>query len=179
MAQNPNAVGKTDSECTETSGPQPEGGEAHKNSAATANQNGDQPGCRDGVMPEQEAPERRRSVLADGRSSSSSLSPAQRSSEELPRRNFQIPRKTRERKGGAISLLFWTHSAFLILLLHAASPLASWLVRQYYRLLSKSLTSHVQIEVQPHCLSTQMNLTGVVLIVDWRIALVRRLRFPS
>ncbi|XP_017270642.1 protein TASOR isoform X2 [Kryptolebias marmoratus] len=99
MAQNPNAVGKTDSECTEAGGLQPEGGEAHKNSAATANQNGDQPGCRDGVMPEQEAPERRRSVLADARSCSSSLSPAQRSGEELPRKNFQIPRKTRERKG--------------------------------------------------------------------------------
>ncbi|XP_037540737.1 protein TASOR isoform X2 [Nematolebias whitei] len=99
MAQNPNAVGKTDSECAETSGPQAEGGEAHKKSAATANQNGDQPGCRDGVMPEQEAPGRRRSTLADARSCSSSLSPAQRSSEELPRKNFQIPRKTRERKG--------------------------------------------------------------------------------
>lgn len=138
MAQNPNAVGKTDSECTETSGPRPEGGEAHKNSAATANQNGDQPGCRDGVMPEQEAPGRRRSTLADARGCSSSLSPAQRSSEELPRKNFQIPRKTRERKGGAMSLLFWTHGAFIILLLRAASLLASCSVGQVYWLLRKS-----------------------------------------
>ncbi|XP_072222346.1 protein TASOR isoform X2 [Leuresthes tenuis] len=102
MALNPNAVGKTDSECTETGDPHTEGGEPQKNSAATsatANQNGDQPGCGDTVMPEQEAPERRRSVQADARSCSSSPSPAQRSSEELPRRNFQIPRKTRERKG--------------------------------------------------------------------------------
>ncbi|KAM6924531.1 protein TASOR [Xenentodon cancila] len=102
MALNPNAVGKTDSECTEIRDPHREGGEAQKNSAATsaiANQNGDQPGCRDGVMPEQEAPERRRSVQADARSCSSSPSPAQRPSDELPRRNFQIPRKTRERKG--------------------------------------------------------------------------------
>ncbi|KAM4562233.1 protein TASOR isoform 2-T2 [Odontesthes bonariensis] len=102
MALNPNAVGKTDSECTETGDPHPEGGEPQKNSAATSatvNQNGDQPGCGDGVMPEQEAPERRRSMQADARSCSSSPSPAQRPSEELPRRNFQIPRKTRERKG--------------------------------------------------------------------------------
>uniref|UniRef100_A0A1A8FEN9 Family with sequence similarity 208, member Ab n=1 Tax=Nothobranchius korthausae TaxID=1143690 RepID=A0A1A8FEN9_9TELE len=99
MALNPYAVGKTDSESTETNDSPPEGREAHKNSSATANQNGDQPGCRDGVMPEQEALERRRSMLADARSSSSSPSPAQRSNEELPRRNFQIPRKTRERKG--------------------------------------------------------------------------------
>ncbi|XP_014853954.1 PREDICTED: protein TASOR-like isoform X1 [Poecilia mexicana] len=102
MALNPKAAGKADSECAETGEPLPEGGEADKNSAATsatANQNGDQPGCRDAVMPVQEAPERRRSVLADARSSSRSPLPAQRSSEELPRKNFQIPRKTRERKG--------------------------------------------------------------------------------
>ncbi|KAM4738179.1 LOW QUALITY PROTEIN: protein TASOR-like [Anableps anableps] len=102
MALNLKAAGKADSECAETGEPLPEGSEADKNSAATsatANQNGDQPGCRDGVMPVQEAPERRRSVLADARSSSRSPLPAQRSSEELPRKNFQIPRKTRERKG--------------------------------------------------------------------------------
>ncbi|XP_035512430.1 protein TASOR isoform X1 [Morone saxatilis] len=102
MALNPNAVGKRDSECTETDDHQPEGGEPLKNSAATsatANQNGDQPGCGDSVMPEQEAPERRRSVQTDARSFSSSPSPGQRPSEELPRRNFQIPRKIKERKG--------------------------------------------------------------------------------
>ncbi|XP_042347546.1 protein TASOR isoform X2 [Plectropomus leopardus] len=95
MALNPNAVGKRDSECTETDDIQPEGGEPPKNSAATsatANQNGDQPGCGDGVMPDQEAPERRRRVQADARSFSSSPSPGQRP-------NFQIPRKNRERKG--------------------------------------------------------------------------------
>ncbi|XP_026188373.1 protein TASOR isoform X2 [Mastacembelus armatus] len=102
MALNPNAVGKKDSQCTDTGDLHPDGGEPQKNStasSATANQNGDQPGCGDGVMPEQEAPERRRSVQADARSFSSSPLPGQRPSEELPRRNFQIPRKIRERKG--------------------------------------------------------------------------------
>ncbi|XP_028265806.1 protein TASOR isoform X2 [Parambassis ranga] len=102
MALNPNAVGKRDSECTERGDLHPESGEPQKNSAATsatANQNGDQPGCGDGVMPEQEAPERRKSVQGDHRSFSSSPLPGQRSSEELPRRNFQIPRKIKERKG--------------------------------------------------------------------------------
>lgn len=109
MALNPNAVGKKDSECTETGHLHPEGGEPQKNSAATsatANQNGDQPGCGDSVMPEHEASERRRSVRTDGRSFSSSPLPGQRPGEELPRKNFQIPRKIRERKGGAISVLF-------------------------------------------------------------------------
>ncbi|XP_067448609.1 protein TASOR isoform X1 [Thunnus thynnus] len=102
MALNPNAVGKKDSECTDTGDLQPEGGEPHKKSAATsatANQNGDQPGCGDSVMPEQKAPERQRSVQADARSFSSSPLPGQKPTEELPRRNFQIPRKTRERRG--------------------------------------------------------------------------------
>lgn len=109
MALNPSAVGKRDSDYTETTDLHPKGGEPQKNSAATsatANQNGDQPGCGDSVMPEQEAPERRRSMQADARSFSSSPLPAQRSTDELPRRNFQIPRKIRERKGGAISQLF-------------------------------------------------------------------------
>lgn len=99
MAQNPNAVGKKHSECTETDGLQPEGGEPPKNStatSATANQNGDQPGCGDGLMPEQEGTERRRNVQVDVRTVSGSLLPGQRPT-------FQIPRKTRERKGGAIS----------------------------------------------------------------------------
>lgn len=106
MALNPNAVGKKDSDCTETGELHPDGGEPQKNSAATsatANQNGDQPGCGDGVMPEHEASERRRSVQTDGRSFSSSPLPGQRPGEELPRKNFQIPRKIRERKGGAMS----------------------------------------------------------------------------
>ncbi|XP_040008857.1 protein TASOR isoform X2 [Xiphias gladius] len=102
MALNPSAVGKKDSECTETGELHLDGGEPQKNSAATsatANQNGDQAGCGDSVMPEQETPERRRSTQTDPRSFSSSPLPGQRPSEELPRRNFQIPRKIRERKG--------------------------------------------------------------------------------
>ncbi|XP_029012486.1 protein TASOR isoform X2 [Betta splendens] len=102
MALNPSALGRKDSGCTETGDPHPDGGEPHKNpaaSSATANQNGDQPGCGDGVMPEHEAPERRRSVQPDGRSFSSSPLPGHRPSDELPRKNFQIPRKIRERKG--------------------------------------------------------------------------------
>ncbi|XP_029974464.1 protein TASOR isoform X2 [Salarias fasciatus] len=103
MALNPGAVGKRDSGCTETDVLHPDGGEAPKNSAATsatANQNGDQPGCGDGVMPEHEAPERRRSVQAEARSFSSSPLAAQRPSEELSRGKFQIPKKkSRERKG--------------------------------------------------------------------------------
>ncbi|XP_029911332.1 protein TASOR isoform X2 [Myripristis murdjan] len=104
MALNPNAEEKKDRECTETGDLRSEGGESVKNSpsaatSATANQNGDQTGCGDSVMPEQEAHDRRRSVQTDARSSSSSPLPGQRPSEELPRKNFQIPRKIRERKG--------------------------------------------------------------------------------
>lgn len=103
MALNPSVVGKRDSGCTETDVLHPDGGEAPKNSAATsatANQNGDQPGCGDGVMPEHEAPERRRSVQAEARSFSSSPLAAHRPSEELSRGKFQIPKKkSRERKG--------------------------------------------------------------------------------
>ncbi|XP_078144495.1 protein TASOR isoform X2 [Centroberyx gerrardi] len=104
MALNPNAEGKKDTECSETGELRSEGGESVKNSpstatSATANQNGDQTGCGDSVMPEQEAPDRRRSVQTDARSSSSSPLPGQRLNEELPRKNFQIPRKIRERKG--------------------------------------------------------------------------------
>lgn len=129
MALNPNAAGKRDTECTKTGELQPEGDEPPKNLAttsATANQNGDQPGCGDSVMPEQEAPERRRSVQPDARSFSTSPLPGQRPSEELPRRNFQIPRKIRERKGGALWLLFSTVCPFMIMLLHVASRLANW-----------------------------------------------------
>lgn len=102
MAANPSAAGRRPTECAEAEEQQPEGGEAPKNSAATsaaANQNGDQPGCGDSVMPEQEASERRRSVQGDARSFSGSPLPGQRAS-------FQIPRKTRERKGCATSLSF-------------------------------------------------------------------------
>ncbi|XP_069383025.1 protein TASOR isoform X2 [Paralichthys olivaceus] len=102
MALNPSAAGRKDPERAGAAGLHPDGGEPQKNSTATsapANQNGDQAGCGDGVMPEQEAPERRRSAPTDARSFSGSPSPGPRPSEELPRRNFQIPRKARERKG--------------------------------------------------------------------------------
>lgn len=102
MAANPSAAGRRPTECAGAEEQQPEGGEAPKNSTATsaaANQNGDQPGCGDSVMPEQEASERRRSVQGDARSFSGSPLPGQRAS-------FQIPRKTRERKGCDTSLSF-------------------------------------------------------------------------
>lgn len=103
MALNSGAVGKRDSGCTEADVLRSEGGETPKNStatSATANQNGDQPGCGDVVMPEHEAPERRRSMQADARSFSSSPLAAQRPSDELSRGKFQIPKKkSRERKG--------------------------------------------------------------------------------
>lgn len=104
MAMNPKPMGKRDSECTKTGELHQEGGEPPKNStatSATANQNGDQPGCGDSVLAVQEAPERRRNVQADARCSSSSPLPGPRRGDELPRKNFQIPRKIRERKGGA------------------------------------------------------------------------------
>ncbi|KAM4610572.1 protein TASOR isoform 3-T3 [Polymixia lowei] len=104
MALNPNVDGKKDTECTETGDLHSDGGECVKNSpstatSATTNQNGDQTGCEDRVMPEQEAPDRRRSLQTDVRSSVGSPLPGQRAAEELPRRNFQIPRKIKERKG--------------------------------------------------------------------------------
>ncbi|XP_056130233.1 protein TASOR isoform X2 [Lampris incognitus] len=104
MALNPDTEGKTDTECTETGALRSEADDCTKNSpstatSATSNQNGDQTGCEDSVMPEQEAPDRRRCVPTGARSSSSSPLPGQRPAEELPRKNFQIPRKIKERKG--------------------------------------------------------------------------------
>ncbi|CAB1459462.1 unnamed protein product [Pleuronectes platessa] len=102
MALNPSAAGRRDPDRAGAAGRHPDGGEPQKNSAATsapANQNGVQAGCGDVVMPEQEAPERRRNAPTDARSFSGSPSTGPRPSEELPRRNFQIPRKARERKG--------------------------------------------------------------------------------
>ncbi|KAM6976901.1 protein TASOR [Aplochiton taeniatus] len=104
MALNPNVEGRKDSECTETGELRSEKNECRKNSlsaatSATTNQNGDPTGCGDGVMPNQEASDRRRSGQTGAKSSSSSPLPGQRPVEELPRRNFQIPRKIKERKG--------------------------------------------------------------------------------
>ncbi|XP_061554323.1 protein TASOR isoform X1 [Phycodurus eques] len=100
MALNPSTMGKREEDDSDAGSLQQEGGEPQKTSAATsANQNGDQPGCGDGVIPEQEAPERHNSVQADARSWSGSPTPGQRQSEERPRKAFQIPRKKKERKG--------------------------------------------------------------------------------
>ncbi|KAJ0036689.1 hypothetical protein NQD34_005366 [Periophthalmus magnuspinnatus] len=108
MALNPKALGNKDTDCTTTGGPSADGGGSQKNPTATsasANQNGDQPGCGDRVMPEHEAPERRRTTQTDARSFSGSPLPGQRPNDELPRKNFQIPRKIRERKGGLYQFL--------------------------------------------------------------------------
>ncbi|XP_054650208.1 protein TASOR isoform X2 [Dunckerocampus dactyliophorus] len=97
MALNSTTMGKRDSEYTDTGSLHQKSGEPQKTSAATsapANQNGDQPGCGDSVILEQEAPERQ----TDARSWSGSPTPGQRRSEERPRKSFQIPRK-KERKG--------------------------------------------------------------------------------
>ncbi|CAL1605649.1 unnamed protein product [Knipowitschia caucasica] len=102
MALNPKALGHRDSDYTAAGGHSADRGESQKNTtatSATANQNGDQPGCGDRVMPEHEAPDRRRNAHSDARGFSSSPLPGQRPNEELPRKNFQIPRKIRERKG--------------------------------------------------------------------------------
>ncbi|XP_045065491.1 protein TASOR isoform X2 [Coregonus clupeaformis] len=104
MALNPKVERKTDIECSKTGELDLESGNSKTNSlsaaiSATSNQNGDQTGCEDGVMPEQEASERRRSGQTTARSSNNSPLPGQRQAEELPRRNFQIPRKIKERKG--------------------------------------------------------------------------------
>nr|XP_057908682.1 protein TASOR [Doryrhamphus excisus] len=97
MALNPTTMGKRDSEYTDTGSLHQKSGEPQKTSAATsapANQNGDQPGCGDSAISEQEAPDRQ----TDARSWSGSPTPGHRRSEERPRKSFQIPRK-KERKG--------------------------------------------------------------------------------
>ncbi|XP_056589368.1 protein TASOR [Triplophysa dalaica] len=68
-------------------------------STATSKQNGDQAGCEDEQMSEQDASERRRAGVLDLKINSSSPSTLPKSTDELPRRNFQIPRKIKERKG--------------------------------------------------------------------------------
>ncbi|XP_056304877.1 protein TASOR isoform X2 [Danio aesculapii] len=68
-------------------------------STATSKQNGDQAGCEDEQMSEQDASERRRTGLSDTKNCGGSPSTLPRSAEELPRKNFQIPRKIKERKG--------------------------------------------------------------------------------
>ncbi|CAL8367828.1 unnamed protein product [Lota lota] len=104
MDLNPSVEGRKDTECTETDGIRLEERKGVKNlpssaTSATTNQNGDRIVCEDRVKPEQEAPDRRRSGQTDVQSSRSSPSPGPRSRDELPRKNFQIPRKMKERKG--------------------------------------------------------------------------------
>eukprot|EP00063_Salmo_salar_P025958 XP_014000793.1 PREDICTED: protein FAM208A-like isoform X5 [Salmo salar] len=104
MALNSRVERKTDIQCLKTGELDVESGDNKKNSwsaaiSATSNQNGDQTGCEDRIMPEQEASERRRSGHTDTRNSNNSPLPGQRPAEQLPRRNFQIPRKIKERKG--------------------------------------------------------------------------------
>lgn len=116
MALNSRVERKTDIQCLKTGELDVESGDNKKNSwsaaiSATSNQNGDQTGCEDRIMPEQEASERRRSGHTDTRNSNNSPLPGQRPAEQLPRRNFQIPRKIKERKGCALSVLFPTEAA--------------------------------------------------------------------
>ncbi|XP_071020796.1 protein TASOR-like isoform X2 [Oncorhynchus clarkii lewisi] len=104
MALNSKVERKTDIQCLKTGELDVESSDSKKNSwsaaiSATSNQNGDQTGCEDRIMPEQEASERRRSGHTDTRSFNNSPLPGQRLAEQLPRRNFQIPRKIKERKG--------------------------------------------------------------------------------
>ncbi|XP_028848724.1 LOW QUALITY PROTEIN: protein TASOR-like [Denticeps clupeoides] len=67
--------------------------------SATSKQNGEQAGCEDEQMSEQDASERRKGGVADARGSGRSSPATQKIGDELPRRNFQIPRKLKERKG--------------------------------------------------------------------------------
>lgn len=79
-------------------------------STATSKQNGDRAGCEDEQMSEQDASERRRTGLSDLKNCSSSPSTLTKSTEELPRRNFQIPRKMKERKGCVSLYYHYCHS---------------------------------------------------------------------
>ncbi|KAL7864734.1 hypothetical protein AOLI_G00161540 [Acnodon oligacanthus] len=104
MACNFNEDRKLDKDGVKAGGLSVDGGESQKqlsvSTATTSKQNGDQAGCEDEQMSEQDASERRRSALSDAkRGGGSSPSTLHRSTDELPRRNFQIPRKIKERKG--------------------------------------------------------------------------------
>ncbi|KAI4886410.1 hypothetical protein NFI96_015341 [Prochilodus magdalenae] len=103
MACNFNEDRKLDKDGAKAGGLSADGGESQKqlsvSTATTSKQNGDQAGCEDEQMSEQDASERRRSALSDAKHGGSSPSTLHRSTDELPRRNFQIPRKIKERKG--------------------------------------------------------------------------------
>lgn len=104
MASNFSQEKKIDKESSKAGGLTLEDGDSKKqllsaSSTATSKQNGDQAGCEDEQMSEQDASERRKAGLSDLKNCGGSPSTLPRSTEELPRRNFQIPRKIKERKG--------------------------------------------------------------------------------
>uniref|UniRef100_A0A673LY94 Protein TASOR-like n=1 Tax=Sinocyclocheilus rhinocerous TaxID=307959 RepID=A0A673LY94_9TELE len=104
MACNFSQERKIDKESSKAGGLTLEDGDSKKqllsaSSTATSKQNGDQAGCEDEQMSEQDASERRRAGLSDLKNCGGSPSTLPRSAEELPRRNFQIPRKIKERRG--------------------------------------------------------------------------------
>uniref|UniRef100_A0A672MVS4 Protein TASOR-like n=1 Tax=Sinocyclocheilus grahami TaxID=75366 RepID=A0A672MVS4_SINGR len=104
MACNFSQERKIDKESSKAGGLTLEDGDSKKqllsaSSTATSKQNGDQAGCEDEQMSEQDASERRRAGLSDLKNRGGSPSTLPRSAEELPRRNFQIPRKIKERRG--------------------------------------------------------------------------------
>ncbi|XP_016404675.1 protein TASOR isoform X2 [Sinocyclocheilus rhinocerous] len=104
MASNFSQERKIDKESSKAGGLTLEDGDSKKqllsaSSTATSKQNGDQAGCEDEQMSEQDASERRKAGLSDLKNCGGSPSTLPRSAEELPRRNFQIPRKIKERKG--------------------------------------------------------------------------------
>ncbi|KAG5282460.1 hypothetical protein AALO_G00056270 [Alosa alosa] len=104
MACNSYAEIENDNESLKFSGISSEGCNSQKqllsdSISATSKQNGEQAVCEDEQMSEQDASERRKSGMMDLKTSSTSPSTLQRPAEELLRRNFQIPRKIKERKG--------------------------------------------------------------------------------
>lgn len=103
MACNPSEDRKHERDGIKTSGLCLDGSESQEQLSAstttTSKQNGDQAGCEDEQMSEQDACERRRSGLSDLKNCSTSPSALHRSSEEWSRKTFQIPRKIKERKG--------------------------------------------------------------------------------
>ncbi|XP_063065427.1 protein TASOR isoform X3 [Engraulis encrasicolus] len=104
MACNSNTEIENDNESLKSSGNTSENCNDQKqllsdSISATSRQNGEQAGCEDEQMSEQDASERRKSGMMDFKTNSASPSTLQRPAEELPRRNFQIPRKIKEKKG--------------------------------------------------------------------------------
>lgn len=110
MACNSNAEIENDNESLKSSAISSESCNSQKQLlsdtiSATSRQNGEQAGCEDEQMSEQDVSERRKSGMMDLKTNSSSPSTLQRPADELPRRNFQIPRKIKERKGCVLLIL--------------------------------------------------------------------------